>query len=155
LTALLYLLLELFPVLGLLRRQAPFRDSVPVPDHAEVADVLSPRAVDIQFGKLKVSYSITRDALVVRSLGDRLVAVYDRSMLRGAFLATGDAFVAWRGDFNTPALVVEMESDGYASRLVIHGAHFESAGIDGAGALKKAATFRDELLKIIPKPHPH
>lgn len=152
---LVYFLLEALPVLVLLRQAVPFKDTSPVPEDATVADVLSPRAGDIHFGKLKVSYSITGDALVARSLGDRLVAVYDRNILSNVSLGSGAAFIAWRGRHDTPPVVVDMEADGYASRLIIHGAHFEGAGVDEAGALDKARKFRDELQKILPTAHPH
>lgn len=116
---------------------------LPDRDHGQetFAKRVKPKSGDIHFGNLEVAYYVTAEALVVRSLSDRLVAVFGAWMIQSVKVAAETDERGWRGNLTTPAVVITLESAGYASKLVIHGAHFETPGMTAEQAKAKAEAF--------------
>jgi len=117
------------------------------PDAKTFADLLKPKSNHIHFGNLQVGYQVTETdgKLVVRSLGDQFVAVFSRSLLGKAELGVQAAYDGWRGEHNTPPVVIPISGAGADSRLVIHGAHFEAPGMDETTASEQAKLFLRQL----------
>jgi hypothetical protein len=117
------------------------------PDAKTFADLLKPKSNHIHFGNLQVGYQVTETdgKLVVRSLGDQFVAVFSRSLLGKAELGVQAAYDGWRGEHNTPPVVIPISGAGADSSLVIHGAHFEAPGMDETTASEQAKLFLRQL----------
>jgi|GEM_PF-3054393 len=123
-------------------------------DDKSFAKRIKPKTNMITFGHLQVSYHVTDKALVVRSLADRLVAVFSGSMIESAEIGDEEDYAPWRGNEKTPPAVVTLETvggfetSGYKSKLIIHGMYFETPGLKAADTRKKVEEFIKQIAKI-------
>jgi hypothetical protein len=140
--------MELAGVMRNLRAPIEFDDPSELQKDASFASVTKLKAEHIHFGNLPVSYDITEKGLLIRSLGDRFVAVLAITPDTKVKLAPEDisaAYRGWYGDNVTPPLIVEVEDADYASKLIISGIHFETPGADLARSIKRAEAFKTAL----------
>ena len=139
-----------------LRAPIKFDDPLELPKDASFASVMKIKPEHIHFGNLPVSYDVTEKGLLIRSLGDRFVAVLaitPDTKVKLAPEGISAAYRGWYGDNVTPPLIVEVEDAAYHSKLLISGLHFETPGADGPHSLKRAEAFMTALGDV-PNPAP-
>jgi hypothetical protein len=150
LAATLLALLEYAGLMVKLRQAMKFEDLSPLDEDATFSAILKPKAKQLHFGNLPVSYDITDKGLLIRSLGDRFVAVLAVTTETGVDIPSGDAakspYRAWYGDNLTPPVIIKVETAAYSSELVIHGRHFETPGADKEDCMARAEAFKEALL---------
>jgi hypothetical protein len=139
-----------------LRAPIKFDDASDLPKDASFASVMKIKPEHIHFGNLPVSYDVTEKGLLIRSLGDRFVAVLAITPDTTVTLApekVSAAYKGWYGDNVTPPVIIEVEDAAYHSKLLISGLHFETPGADGPHSLKRAEAFKTALGDV-PNPAP-
>ncbi|MFN9163051.1 MAG: hypothetical protein ACK6DM_10170 [Alphaproteobacteria bacterium] len=140
--------MEMSGLMRSLRSPIKFDDPSELQKDARFSAVMKLKPEHIHFGNLPVSYDITEKGLLIRSLGDRFVAVLAITPDTKVKLAPEDisaAYRGWYGDNVTPPLIVEVEDADYASKLIISGIHFETPGADLARSIKRAEAFKTAL----------
>ncbi len=148
-------LLEFSGALRSLRGSVRFEDPKTLEDDASFGSVMKPKSDMIHFGNLPVSYDYTEKGLVVRSLGDRFVAVFARTpevkVTLQEFETAKEELKPWFGSQLTPPVIVVLEEGSYKSRLVLHGAHFETPGANQRESENKAEKFK-KAIETEPRP---
>ena len=148
-------LLEFSGALRSLRGSVGFEDPKTPKDDASFGSVMKPKSDMIHFGNLPVSYDYTEKGLVVRSLGDRFVAVFARTpevkVTLQEFETAKEELKPWFGSQLTPPVIVVLEEGSYKSRLVLHGAHFETPGANQRESENKAEKFK-KAIETEPRP---
>jgi hypothetical protein len=118
---------------------------------------MKPKSDMIHFGNLPVSYDYTEKGLVVRSLGDRFVAVFATTSMASVrleqFKRVTEEMKPWFGSDLTPPITLVLEDGSYKSRLVLHGAHFETPGPTENTSEVKATKFKDAIQASLPSDH--
>jgi hypothetical protein len=149
-SAALVAILEYAGLMAKLRKAMKFEDLSPLDEDASFSGIMKPKAKQLHFGNLPVSYDITDKGLLIRSLGDRFVAVLAVTPESGVDIPSGDAakspYRAWYGDNLTPPVIIKVETAAYGSELVIHGRHFETPGADKEDCMGRAEAFKEALL---------
>ena len=141
-------LLELAGVMGGIRKMLKFADPSTLDKDATAADLMKVKSNYIHFGHLPVTYDITEKGLLIRSLGDRFVAVLSISPEANVELATGEVdetYRGWYGDALTTPVLIEVEDGGYRSKLIISGFNFETPDAADDHSSRRAQAFRDAL----------
>lgn len=143
-------MLELAGLMAKMRKAMKFEDLSPLDEDTSFSGIMKPKAKQLHFGNLPVSYDITDKGLLIRSLGDRFVAVLAVTPESGVDIPSGDAakstYRAWYGDNLTPPVIIKVETAAYGSELVIHGRHFETPGADKEDCMARAEAFKEALL---------
>lgn len=148
LAAVLVAALEVSGTMRGLRRLVTFDDPAVPGEDDTFAMNMKIKPDFIHFGNLPVSYDITQKGLLIRSLGDRFVAVLAITPDAKVKLAPRDVYAAykgWYGDNVTPPVVIEVEDADYKTKLLISGMHFETPGADSNHNIARAEAFKDAL----------
>ncbi len=141
-------LLEVSGALRTLRQTLKFSDPPALDKDTTAADLMKIKPTYIHFGHLPVTYDITEKGLLIRSLGDRFVAVLSLPPDATVKLAPDPveaSYRGWYGDELTPPVVIEVEEGAYKSKLLISGFHFETPKAGNAHSSKRAEAFLDAL----------
>jgi hypothetical protein len=151
----LLLLLEFSGVLRVLRNKWSFQEQKTFDEHTTFGKAMKLEADMIHFGNLPVSYDYTEKGLVVRSLGDRFVAVFattpEVKVRLKEFEEAEEKLKPWFGSNLTPPVMVVLEEGSYKSKLILHGAHFETPGAPRSSSLSKAQKFK-KAIEAPPRP---